>query len=403
MESFPPITFGYTKFELQNRKYENFSAVGDYLPEKSLSDPNYEIIDLFCNGFPCIVHSSPNGWRFWRNLGNHKFASPQIMNYSPAGVVLADDGVQFADMNGDGSVDLLVTSGSMRGYYTKDNNKSGWTRFHHYHRAPSFDLKDPNVKLVDMDGDGVIDVMATLEHHFLYIRNGNHSSILNFEHPIALERKHDLDEWPDIFFDSLDKRAHLADMTGDGSQDIVLIHSGRVDYWPNMGYGKFGKRNTICNSPRFSFNFDPKRLFLTDVNGDGLADMIYVGFGEVHLWINQSGNSWSDEIIIHGTPIVTDTDSVRIADMNGAGTSGLLWSYDYSSESHHNYKYLDFTEGLKPHLLNSIDNNIGCITTVEYQPSTLYYLQDAKNNLNWKTKLTFLPLLKLERGFNREG
>jgi hypothetical protein len=218
-----------------------------------------------------------------------------------------------------------------------------------------------------------------------------------------LERKHDLDEWPDIFFDSLDKRAHLADMTGDGSQDIVLIHSGRVDYWPNMGYGKFGKRNTICNSPRFSFNFDPKRLFLTDVNGDGLADMIYVGFGEVHLWINQSGNSWSDEIIIHGTPIVTDTDSVRIADMNGAGTSGLLWSYDYSSESHHNYKYLDFTEGLKPHLLNSIDNNIGCITTVEYQPSTLYYLQDAKNNLNWKTKLTFLPLLKLERGFNREG
>jgi hypothetical protein len=104
-------------------------------------------------------------------------------------VFAVKENVQFADMNGDGSVDLLVTSGSLRGYYSKDSIKGEWRGFHHYNQAPSFDLKDPNVKLVDIDGDGVIDVMATLDHHFLFIRNTtniwcppHHSVQYHFKH-----------------------------------------------------------------------------------------------------------------------------------------------------------------------------------------------------------------------------
>jgi len=394
-ESFPPITFGYTKFEPEKRKYETLSAQHGYLPESSLADPNYEIIDLFGNGLPCIVHSSPTtGWRYWRNLGNMQFAFPKPMNQSPAeGVVLEDDGVQFADMNGDGSVDLLVTTitSSNRGYYSKDSAKGEWKGFHRYHQAPSFNLKDPNVKIVDMDGDSVVDVLATFDHHFLYICNTNHSANLEFASPVAIERKHDLDKWPDVYFGAPDQKVRLADMSGDGLQDIVLVHSGRIDYWPNIGYGKFGRRITMRNSPRFPYNFDPKRLFFTDVNSDGSADLVYVDFGKVYLWINQSGNSWSQEMVIHGTPRVTNSDSVRVADMKGTGTAGVLWSYDYSStQDRKNYKYLDFTGGIKPFLLNLIENNIGAKTAIEYCPSTYYYLKDMENDGRlWKTKLPF--------------
>jgi RHS repeat-associated protein len=389
VESFPPVSFDYTKFEPGHRNYENLAADGDYLPEKSLSDPNFEVIDLFGNGLPCIVNATPTGWRYWRNIGDDRLKFPRTMRNSPLDVLLAEDSVQLADMNGNGSVDLLVTEGGKRGYYSKDDSKGEWASFHHYHQAPSFNLKNPNVKLVDLDGDGVVDVLCTFDHHFLYIRNLNHNSELEFDSPIAIERVHDLDQWPDVFFDSWDQRVRLADMSGDGLQDIVLVHSGRIDYWCNIGYGRFNKRMTMTNTPRFSYNFDPKRLFLTDVNGDGLADLVYVDFGKIHLWINQSGNSWSDEIVVHGTPAVTNADSVRVVDMNGSGVVGVLWSYDYSFQNRKNYNYLDFTGGVKPLLLNYISNNIGAETKIQYRPSTYYYLSDLKQGFMWKTTLPF--------------
>ena len=40
-------------------------------------------------------------------------------------------------------------------------------------------------------------------------------------------------------------------MTGDGLQDIVLVHEGRVEYCPYRGYGRWGRRVTMRNSPRF--------------------------------------------------------------------------------------------------------------------------------------------------------
>lgn len=387
-ESFPPLTFGYTDFDPTKRKYEIFFAQCDYLPEKSLSDPNYELIDLFGNGLPGIIHTSPTGYRYWRNMGNMQLVVPRPLDYAPAGVTLTDDGVQFADMEGNGSADLLVTTEPMRGYYANDFSGE-WKQFHHYRQAPSFDLKDSDVKLVDLDGDGVIDVLATHQHHFLYIRNTNNEKGLTFDPPKAIPRKHNLDEFPDVFFSAPDQRVRLADMTGDGVQDIVLIHDRLIQYWPNLGHGRFGKRITMWDAPDLPHRYDPKRLFLSDVNGDGLADLIYVDFGKVHLWINQNGNQWSDEVVIHGTPSVTDADSVRVADMKGTGTPGILWSYDYALQNKKNYKYLDFTGGVKPLLMSSIDNHIGAKTTIAYLPSTDFYITDATAGKPWKTTLPF--------------
>ena len=178
-------------------------------------------------------------------------------------------------------------------------------------------------------------------------------------------------------------------MTGGGLNDIVLIHNGRIDYWPNLGYGNFGKRITMENAPRLEVDFDPKRLFLADLNGTGCADLVYVDFGRVHFWFNQSGNRWSDTETILGTPIVTDVDSVQFADVFGTGTATLLWSYDYSAQTEGNYKALDFCGGIKPYVLNEMSNNMGATTRVSYAPSTRYFLEDQANGTPWVTKLPF--------------
>src|SRR5438067_3662047 len=50
-----------------------------------------------------------------------------------------------------------------------------------------------------------------------------------------------------------------------------------------------------------------------------LADLLYVDDGRIRLWINRGGNRWSDDVVIDGTPRVSDMDAVRLADMLGTG------------------------------------------------------------------------------------
>jgi hypothetical protein len=300
------------------------------------------------------------------------------------GLRLADQGVQLADADGDGRTDLLVTTVTMAGYFPLRFGGL-WDRhsFQRYQRAPSFNLEDPDVRLVDLDGDGVTDAIrsgARLECFFNNPKEG-------WKGTRRVERMA-LDQFENINFS--DPRVKWADLSGDGLQDIVLVYDGSIEYWPNLGYGNWGKRIHMRHSPRFPYGYDPKRILIGDVDGDGLADLVYVDDTKVKLWINQSGNGWSEPIVIKGTPSVTDMDSVRLADMLGNGVSGILWSANAGQLSRQSMFFLDFTGGIKPYLLNEMDNHIGAVTRVAYAPSTRFYLEDQKQPATrWKTPLPF--------------
>ena len=86
-----------------------------------------------------------------------------------------------------------------------------------------------------------------------------------------------------------------------------------------------------------------RRVLVGDVDGDGLADLVYVDDTKVTLWINQSGNRWSDPITIGGTPPVTDVDAVRLVDVLGSGIGGVLWTRRADGMSRARLFFLDFT------------------------------------------------------------
>jgi hypothetical protein len=381
-EWLPPLEFGYTQFQPQQQR---FFAVEGSVPVTSLSDPSLEMVDLFGNGLPDILQM--NGVvRYWRNTGGGRFALPQYMDEAPGGLQLSDNGVQILDANGDGRADLLVTTSLMAGYYPLQFDGLWDERsFQRYQTAPSFNLKDPEVRLVDLNGDGVTDALRSSTQMECYFNNATQGWTNQKRVP-----RQQLANFPDVDFS--DPRVKWADMTGDGLQDIVFVHNGLIEYWPSLGYGNWDNRVDMVSDPslRFPWGYDPRRVLLGDIDGDGAADLVYVDNGRVTIWINQFGNGWGPGITIQGTPPVTDLDSIRLIDLLGNGVSGLLWSSNAVGGGRPNYFFLDFTGGVKPYLLNRMNNHIGSITDVEYKTSTWFYLQDQQQPATqWITPLPF--------------
>jgi hypothetical protein len=260
----------------------------------------------------------------------------------------------------------------------------GWSRrgFRPYRQLPSVGLADPAVRLVDLDGDGLTDVLRSgtrLECWFndpdprrawqrTFVSNGSA---------------------PDV--DLADPRVRTADMTGDGLQDIVLLRNGNICYWPNLGHGRWGAMVTMRRSPRLPLGFDPERVLLGDVDGDGIADLFYVDHTRVLLWGNQSGNSWTTEpVTISGTPDVVDTDAIQLTDLNGTGMAGLLYSRAADATGRPRLWFLDFAGAVKPHLLATLDNHLGASTQVHYRSSTAEFLRDQTDPATrWHTTLPF--------------
>ena len=383
--SFPPVTFRYSAFRPTEQRYQSVRANGDAFPPLPLSDPDVALVDLFGKGLPDLLHTTPSGFRYWKNSGGGVFDSPRTMPRAPVGVLLSQGDASFADLAGDGRADLLVLNGTLRGFYETTPN-GDWLPLRLIQSTSTLNLSDRNARLLDLTGDGLTDVLVTRERHFLWHECYGETG---YASPRIIPRVYDLNEFPDVSFDDPTGRVRLADMNGDGLLDIVLIHNSRIDYWPNLGYGRFGKRITMADAPRLERDFDPARLFLADLDGSGCTDLVYVESGRVRFWFNRSGNSWSDEQIIYGTPDTSNQAAVRFADFYGMGTTALIWSYALNRQPDGNYKVLDFCGGVKPYLLVEMDNHMGATTRVDYASSTRFYLEDEAAGEPWITRLSF--------------
>lgn len=305
---------------------------------------------------------------------------------------------QFVDLQGDGALDLLVTQGPVKGFFKNERDGSGgvWLPFQPFAAFPNIDMDDPNLRLVDLTGDGLADILITNDDVLTWYESLGEQG---YAQPQRVWQALDEEKGPRLLFADQAESIHIADLSGDGLLDLCRIRNMNICYWPNLGYGRFGARVVMDNSPTFDRmdSFSQKRILLGDVDGSGTTDILYLGNDAVDIYLNQSGNSFSAHLKIEGLlPHVDSLMSVSFLDLLGTGTMCLLWSSSGPGGSRSSLRYVDLMDGVKPHLLTKTTNGLGMETKFSYVPSTDSYLRDQQAGHPWATKLPY-PVHCIER------
>jgi RHS repeat-associated protein len=385
-KSLPSLEFEYSTAEIQEEVREISMESLKNLPY-GLDGAQYQWVDLDGEGLSGILTEQADAWFYKPNLGDGKFGPLQPVAVKPSLANLNSGRQQLLDLAGDGQLDLVELGGPTPGFYERTADRN-WEKFTPFVSLPNLIWSDPNLKFVDLTGDGHTDILITDDGALAWYPS---LAEAGFGPGEKTSQYLDEEKGPRLVFADGTQSIYLADFSGDGLTDLVRIRNGEVCYWPNLGYGRFGAKVTMDHAPWFDNNdlFDQKRIRLADIDGSGTTDIVYLGRDGIDIYRNQSGNSWSPPQKLERFPAVDNMASVMAVDLLGNGTAYLVWSSSLPGDTRRPMHYIDLMGGQKPHLLVRMKNNMGAETHMQYVSSTKFYLKDRESGKPWITRLPF--------------
>jgi len=282
--SLPSLEFEYTQAEIDESVHDVDSESLRNLPE-GLAGPSYRWVDLDGEGVSGILSEQGGSWYYKPNLSpaNQQMVSGQALTLprfalmqrvarQPSPASLASGSAQLIDLSGDGKLDIVSFEGPTPGYFERTDEQD-WEPFRTFRSLPVLDWRNPNLKFVDLTGDGFPDLLIGEDTAFWWSPS---LSVGGFGPAQRVPQSLDQEKGPQLVFADGTESIFLADMSGDGLTDLVRIRVGEVCYWPNLGYGRFGAKVTMDGSPWLDRpdQFDARRIRLADIDGSGTADII---------------------------------------------------------------------------------------------------------------------------------
>jgi len=312
--------------------YENIDGLGNFGQQNIISNNASGLTSIYCtdiNGDNFIDLLSSSWWdnkiAWYENLNGTGFGTEQIITTN----------LQFAtsvfcsDLDGDDDMDVLFSSYN-DGKIAWCENLNGLGNFGEQQIISNTSYSAQSVQCSDIDGDGDMDVLATsgnddpIKWYENLDGNGSFADphvifTLSYEVNFAYSFDYDSDGDQDVFyishfydiiayFDNLDGLGNFgeeviismnarsansvlsADLDGDGDNDVISGSYGPfpVAWYENIdGFGTFSIQKPISSEIDYASCID-----CSDLNGDGYPDVVYASYHEdIIAWIeNADGN-----------------------------------------------------------------------------------------------------------------
>lgn len=224
------------------------------------------------------LHNGTNGWTL-----NTDWEFPiDLLSY----VITDDSGVRIFDVNGDGLTDIVKikkesSTPHTKEVYINDGTAESWTQDTSWTIPTDFFFASytgtyENGKYADVNGDGLIDLLhrywtGSSTMNKVYINTGSGWEYdSNWSIPLNLTGT-----------SGEDTGIRLVDMNGDGLTDIVrMTYQCCWNFYRNvyLNTGEEWVEDTSWTLPSgiyFSYNGEDLGLKISDISGDGMADFLY--------------------------------------------------------------------------------------------------------------------------------
>jgi len=383
--NYQPQTAGWTNDTSwtmpHDSQYTN-SILNSFPPTDKMTDVNGDgLVDIIAsrNSYISVYINNGHGWAYDPSWYVPSDPSGRSLYFNSENSIVVD-------INGDGLPDVIYApAGSGTTIYI--NNGHGWTydtswTMPHDSKYTNSILNSfpPTDKMTDVNGDGLVDIIASRNNYVsVYINNG-HGWAYNPNWYIPVNSL------------SADTSS-VVDVNGDGLPDILYSSGGSTTTYINNGYSWTNDKSwTMPHDPQANrcptcvINLYPSLDTLTDVNGDGLVDIITSRNSSIWIYIN-NGHGWVYDSSWYMPINSLSGDTTIIVDVNSDGLPDIIYAPAGCGTTFY------INNGHKIDSLTHITNSQGGTTDITYKSSPQYV--NGSTLLNPKTPMVLETVSKI--------
>jgi len=274
-----------------------------------------------------VTRDSGNNLNVWlsNGTGYSSIVSSLPASHPGATAIGENNRILFADVNGDGKTDLAIRdSGNNLNIWLSNSTgyssvaSSVWLTY----STATYLSENNRIWFADVNGDGRADLLVRDSGNNLnvWLSNGTGYSSIVSSLPLTYTTATYLSENNRIWF---------TDVNGDGKADLLLRDSGNgLNIKLSEGVGFTGQTSyLLLTGPTATYLSENNRIWFADVNGDGHADLLVRDSGNninVHLSDGLGFNGAHTYQLLTTGNYLSENSRLWFADVNGDSGADLL-------------------------------------------------------------------------------